>query len=242
MEAGTLYTIGMGPGDPELLTLKAARIIGAAPVVAFFARRGRTGHARSIASAHVSPTAIELRFEYPYTTEIAVDDPRYIAEIAAFYEASAAEIGRHLDAGRDVALLCEGDPFFYGSAMYLFDRLEHAYRHETVPGITGMSGCWTRAGLPFTHGDDVLSVLPGTLDEPSLVRRLGQCDAAVIMKIGSNLAKVRAALRTAGLTDRAIYVERGTMEGERVQRLNEMTDATAPYFSMVLVPGRQRQR
>ena len=242
MAAGTLFTIGMGPGDPELMTLKAVRIIGAAPVVAYFAKRGRTGHARSIAGGHVAAGAIELRFEYPYTTEIAVDDPRYIAELGTFYERSAAEIAEHLDAGRDVALLCEGDPFFYGSAMYLFDRLGGSHRNETVPGIPGMSGCWSRAGLPFTHGDDVLSVLPGTLDEASLAERLARCDAAVIMKVGRNLAKIRAAIETAGLGDRAVYVERGTMSGERIVRLQEMTEATAPYFAMVLVPGRQRAR
>ncbi len=242
MAAGTLFTIGMGPGDPELLTLKAVRIIGSAPVVAYFAKRGRTGHARSIAGAHVPPGTIELRFEYPYTTEIAVDDPRYIAELGMFYERSAAEIAVHLDGARDVALLCEGDPFFYGSAMYLFDRLGGSYRNETVPGIPGMSGCWSRAGLPFTHGDDVLSVLPGTLDEASLAERLALCDAAVIMKVGRNLSKIRSAIETAGLADRAVYVERGTMPGERIVRLNEMTEPTAPYFAMVLVPGRQRAR
>ena len=242
MAAGTLFTLGMGPGDPELLTLKAARIIASVPVVAFFAKRGRTGHARTIAGTLVGPSALELRFEYPYTTEISVDDPRYIAELSAFYTESAATLAGHLDAGRDVALLCEGDPFFYGSAMYLFDRLQGPYRHEIVPGITGMSGCWSRAGLPFTHGDDVLSVLPGTLDEASLAARLAQCEAAVIMKVGRNLPKIRAALDRAGLTDRAVYVERGTMAGERIVRLADMAEATAPYFSLVLVPGRQGLR
>ncbi len=143
--------------------------------------------------------ATELRFEYPFTTEIAVDDPRYLAEMGAFYEATASAIAQRLDAGQDVALLCEGDPFFYGSAMYLFDRLGSSHRNEIVPGITGMSGCWTRARLPFTHGDDVLTVLPGTLDEASLAERLTQCDAAVIMKVGRNLPKIRAALHSAGL-------------------------------------------
>ena len=240
--AGTLYTVGLGPGDPELMTLKAARIIGAAAVVAFFAKRGRTGHARSIAASHISPAAEELRFEYPYTTELAVDDPRYVGEIAAFYEDSAARVALRLEAGLDVALLCEGDPFFYGSSMYLFDRLGGAFRSEVVPGVTGMSGCWTRARLPMTHGDDVLAVLPGTLDEDRLAERLAGCDAAVIMKVGRNLPKIQAALLRAGLAERAIYVERGTMHGERIVPVIELDGAPAPYFSMVLVPGRQRQR
>ncbi len=239
--AGTLYTLGMGPGDPELLTLKAARLIGACPVVAFFAKRGRTGHARTIAGPLVPATAEELRFEYPYTVEIDVADPRYAGGMGAFYTECAADIATRLDSGHDVALLCEGDPFLYGSAMYLFDRLG-AYRLVTVPGVPGMSGCWSRAGLPFTHGDDVLSVLPGTLDQATLIHRLRQCDAAVIMKLGRNLAKVRDALCEAGLADRAVYVERGTMAEERIFPLCDVTTDTAPYFAMILVPGRQRAR
>ncbi len=239
---GTLYTIGMGPGDPELLTLKAVRILGAAPVIAFFAKRGRTGHSRSIAGTHVNPEAIELRFEYPFTTEVPVEDPSYPDQMGMFYETAAAAIAAHLDVNRNVALLCEGDPFFYGSAMYLFDRLGTSYRNEVVPGITGMSGCWTRARLPFTHGDDVLTVLPGTLDQASLTAALLRCDAAVIMKVGRNLAKIRRAIGEAGLAERAVYVERGTMPGERILQLVDMVETTAPYFSMVLVPGRQRPR
>ena len=241
MRRGTLYTVGLGPGDPELITLKAARIIAGAPVVAFFAKRGRTGHARTIAASHISPAAEELRFEYPYTTELDVDDARYVTALAVFYEESAARIAARLEAGLDVALLCEGDPFFYGSSMYLFDRLG-AFRGEVIPGITGMSGCWTRARLPMTHGDDVLLVLPGTLDEDSLALRLAGCDAAVIMKVGRNLPKIEAALRRAGLVERAVYVERGTMAGERVVPLAERGGDPAPYFSMVLVPGRQGRR
>jgi precorrin-2/cobalt-factor-2 C20-methyltransferase len=239
---GTLFTVGLGPGDPDLMTLKAARIVATAPVVAFFAKRGRPGNARTIVEGRLHPAAEELRLEYPFTTEVALDDPRYAAEIGAFYEASAARLAARLDAGQDVALLCEGDPFFYGSSMYLFDRLHGAYASEVVPGVAGMSGCWTRARTPITHGDDVLSVLPGTLDEDRLVAGLQTCDAAVIMKVGRNLPKIRAALARAGLADRAIYVERGTMAGERILPLSELDGAPAPYFSMVLVPGRQRAR
>ena len=238
---GTLTTLGMGPGDPELLTLKAARIIAASPVVAFFAKHGRIGHARAIAGDLVPSTAEELRFEYPYTTEIAVEDPRYACGMAEFYSDCAAQIATRLDAGQNVALLCEGDPFLYGSAMYLFDRLQ-AYALVTVPGIPGMSGCWSSAGLPFTHGDDVLSVLPGTLDEDSLVTSLGQCQAAVIMKLGRNLGKVRKALDRTGLASRAVYVERGTMAGERIMPLADAPADIAPYFAMVLIPGRQGTR
>lgn len=240
--SGTFYTVGLGPGDPELLTLKAARIIASAPVIAFFAKRGRQGHARTIAAPHMNPEAEELRFEYPFTTEVALDDPRYRREITSFYEESASRIAARLRTEANVALLCEGDPFLYGSAMHLFDRLAPEFPSEVIPGVTGMSGCWTRARLPMTHGDDVLTVLPGTMDEDRLAERLAASDAAVIMKVGSNLPKIRAALRRAGLEARATYVERGTMQRELILPLSDVNGGPAPYFSLVLVPGRQRVR
>ncbi len=242
IKAGVLYGIGMGPGDPELLTQKAARLIAAAPVVAFFAKRGRTGHARAIANGQIGAGAEELRLEYPFTVEREVSDPTYLPDMAAFYDDCAARVAARLDAGTDVAVLCEGDPFFYGSFMYLFDRLADTYKSEIVPGVTGMSACWTSARTPMTHGDDVLAVLPGTLDADRMAERLSACDAAVIMKVGRNLAKIRGALTRAGLADRAIYVERGTMNGQRVAPLAEVADDAAPYFSIVLVPGRQGPR
>ncbi len=240
--AGTLYVVGVGPGDPELMTLKAVRIIAAAPVVAFFCKTGRAGHAYGIAAAHFTERTEQLRFEYPFTTELDVTDPRYLAEMGAFYERTALALAARLEAGQDVALLCEGDPFFYGSAMYLFDRLRPRHATEIVPGITGMSGCWSRAGQPMTHGDDVLTVLPATLDEDALVARLQTSDAAVIMKLGRNLPKIRAALARAGLTGRALYVERGTMAEERLLPFAELADEHVPYFALVLIPGRQAAR
>ena len=238
---GTLHVIGTGPGDPELLTLRAVRLLGLVPVVAFFAKRGRTGHARRIAGAHIRVGAEELRFEYPYTTELAVDDPRYEAALDGFYGEAAAVLAERLAAGRDVALLCEGDPFFYGSAMYLFDRLAARFPTAVTPGVTAMSGCWGQARLPMTHGDDVLTVLPGTMEGGELARRLRGTDAAVIMKVGSNLPKIRVALEEAGLTGRATLVERGTMADSRMVPI-AAAEGASPYFSLVLVPGRQGRR
>ncbi len=239
---GTLYSVGVGPGDPELMTLKAARVLSAAPAYAYFAKHGRPSHARAIAAAQLRPDAEALRFDYPFTTEVPLTDPRYAMEMAAFYEASAATIAARLASGVSVALLCEGDPFFYGSAMYVFDRLSSRFAHEVVPGVTGMSGAWTRAGTPMTHGDDILTVLPGTLDLATLAARLRTTDAAVIMKVGRHLPKIRAALAEAGRAEHALYVERGTMPGERIEKLATMPDGPAPYFSLVLVPGRRGVR
>lgn len=241
-ERGALRVVGVGPGDPELMTLKAARILGAADVVAFFAKAGRPGHARRIVEGALNPAAEQLRLEYPFTTEVALDDPRYLAEMGEFYERSAELLAERLDRGCEVALLSEGDPFFYGSSMYLFDRLARDYPNEVVPGVTGMSGCWAQARLPICHGDDVFCVLPGTLDEAALTARLRGADAAVIMKVGRNLPKIRRVLEACDLLDRAVFVERGTMDDERITPLAELTEGPAPYFSLVLVPGRQRAR
>jgi precorrin-2/cobalt-factor-2 C20-methyltransferase len=241
MTNGRLIGVGLGPGDPELLTIKAVEVIRAAPVIAFFAKKGRRGNAREIADRWIPADRIELPLYYPLTTEVSFDDPLYIATLRAFYEAATDELAAHLDAGRDVALLAEGDPLFYSSFMHLYTRLRERFTTEIVPGVTGMAGCWSRAGLPMAWGDDALSVLPGTLSEDELARGLATTQAAVIMKLGANLPKVRRAILRADLLAHAIYVERGTMAGEKVIKLAERGDEDAPYFAMILIPGNGRK-
>ena len=239
--AGRLYGVGLGPGDPELLTVKAARLIGQCPVIAYFAKAGRRGHARLIADSYIPASAAELPLYYPMTTELPFDHPEYLETLSRFYAVSTAALAAELENGRDVALLAEGDPLFYGSFMHLFVRLRERFDCEIVPGVTGMAGCSASAHAPMTWGDDVLTVLPGTLPYEALVARLKQCDAAVVMKLGRNFAKVRKAFAEAGLIDRALYVERGTMAGEIVAPLAEKRDGPAPYFSLVLLPGQGRR-
>jgi precorrin-2/cobalt-factor-2 C20-methyltransferase len=239
--AGRLYGVGLGPGDPELLTVKAARLIGACPVIAYFAKAGRRGHARLIADRYIPASAAELPLYYPMTTELPFDHPEYLAALSRFYALSTAALAAELENGRDVALLAEGDPLFYGSFMHLFVRLRERFACEIVPGVTGMAGCSASAGAPMTWGDDVLTVLPGTLPYDALVARLKQCDAAVVMKLGRNFEKVREAFAAAGLLERALYVERGTMAGEFVAPLAQKRDGRAPYFSLVLLPGQGRR-
>ncbi|KQO72992.1 precorrin-2 C(20)-methyltransferase [Methylobacterium sp. Leaf87] len=239
---GTLFGVGMGPGEPDYLTVRAMKVLQAAPVLVHFCKKGRRGNARTIADAVLtSDPAREFPLAYPYTTELHPDHPDYVAALASFYDDAAGQLSDHLGAGRDVAILSEGDPFFYGSFMHLWRRLKDRFPVEVVPGVTGMSGCWTRAGTPITWGDDVLTILPATLPQAALVARLAQTDAAVIMKLGRHLPKVRAALAEAGVLERAVYVERGTMTGERVVALRDKPDDVAPYFSMVLLPGEGRR-
>lgn len=241
-KSGTLYGVGLGPGDPDLVTIKAARVLQTAAVFAHFRKKGRSGHARTIAEAHLNGAATEAAFEYPVTTEIDFRDDAYVNAIRDFYAESAQAIMRHLESGRDVALLCEGDPFFYGSFLHMYDRVKEFYPVCVIPGITGMSGCWTAAAAPITYGDDVLMVLPGTLDRTTLATRLKDADAAVIMKVGHNLPKIKAALDEVGRSADAIYVERGTMQGERVIPLSSLEDGAVPYFSIILLPGGRGRR
>jgi precorrin-2/cobalt-factor-2 C20-methyltransferase len=240
--SGVLRIVGVGPGDPELVTVKAARVIGAASVVAYVCKRGAVGHARTIAAGYLRPGVEEVRLQYPFTTEIGVDDPGYRRGIDDFHDTVAGGLGARLAAGQDVVLLCEGDPFFYGSSMHLFDRLKDRFAVEVVPGISAMSGAWSEARLPIAHGDDTLAVLAGTDDDQALREKLAGCDAAVVMKVGRNLPRIRAALTAAGRLERAVYVERATQAGAAWMLLAERDEAPAPYFSLVLVPGRARAR
>jgi precorrin-2/cobalt-factor-2 C20-methyltransferase len=235
--SGRLIGVGVGPGDPGLLTLNAIAALGEADVVAHFAKAGNPSNARTIAASHLKAGVEELSLLYPVTMEIPKEDAAYRDAISAFYDSSAAALAARLDAGRVVAVIAEGDPLFYGSYMHLHVRLASRYPTEVIAGVTGMSGCWSAIGTPIAQGDDVFTVLPGTLPEYELERRLADADAAIVMKIGRHLAKVRRALDRAGRLDRAIYVERGTMANAAVMPLVDKLDTYAPYFAMVLVPG-----
>ncbi|MGH6867309.1 MAG: precorrin-2 C(20)-methyltransferase [Methylocella sp.] len=238
---GRLFGVGLGPGDPDLVTIKATKIIAAVPVAAYFAKKSARGQARAILDRWVTDTCLQLPLLYPLTTETHFCEPAYTQELRAFYTEAEGAIATHLLAGRDVALVCEGDPLFYGSFMHLYVRLKDRFSVEIVPGVTGMSGCWSAAKAPMAWGDDVLSVLPGTLGRAALVRHLCAADAVVIIKIGANLAKIRAAIAEAGRLPSAIYVEHGTSETETIVPLAVKTGDHAPYFSSILIPGQGRR-
>ena len=237
---GCLYGVGLGPGDPDLVTVKAAKILKSVPVIAFFAKKGASGRARAIFGPWVSGNCRQLPLIYPLTTEVHLCDPAYAAQLRAFYRDAAGAIAAHLSAGEDVALVCEGDPFFYGSFIHLFLRLKDRFKIEIIPGVTGMSGCWSAAKTPIAWGDDVLSVLPGTLSHADLVRHVGESGAVVIIKIGANLAKIRAAVGEAGRLSAALYVEHGTSDAQIIMPLCDKLDGRAPYFSSILIPGQGR--
>ena len=235
--AGRLFGVGVGPGDPELMTLKAARTVASCPVVAHFAARGRAGNSWSIIEATVAAHQRVLRLEYPLTIE-ASEPGEYERLIADFYDRSAETIATELDAGHDVAVVCEGDPFFYGSYMYLHQRLAHRFGTEVIPGVTSISAAAAAAGTPLVSMNETLIVLPGVCTGAELKQALTGADAAVVMKVGRHLDDVRDATAAAGLEADAIYVERASCPDQRVIPLVDTDDVCAPYFSLVLVPGR----
>lgn len=237
---GKLICTGLGPGDPDLMSVRSDRLIRSAAHVAYFRKPGRQGQARRIVDGMLAQGVTEYAMEYPVTTEIPLGDPEYNRLLAEFYDDWANRLA-DLCATRDVIVLCEGDPFFYGSFMHLYTRLRERIEVQVVAGITGMSGCWTATGTPITWGDDVLTVLPGTLPEDDLATRAAATDALVVMKTGRNLPKIRRALATAGRLADAWLVERGTMPNQRILRLADLPDGDAPYFAIVIVHGHGRR-
>jgi precorrin-2 C20-methyltransferase/precorrin-3B C17-methyltransferase len=234
---GRLYGVGLGPGDPELMTRKAARLIESADVIAFHAGVGKTSNARTIAADLIPATAIEEELRYPVTTGTTTHPGGYAGAMAEFYESCSARLAEHLSQGRTVVVLAEGDPLFYGSFMYLHDRLSDRFQTEVVPGVPAFAAATAVLASPLVRQTDVLTVLPGTLPVPELARRLADTDGAIIMKLGRTFPGVVEALRQAGRLEHALYVERASMPAERWMPVVDVDPATVPYFSLIVVPG-----
>lgn len=239
---GRLLGLGVGPGDPELITLKALRLLQSAPVVGYFvakakANQGQGGNAFEIIQQHLTAAQQRLPLVYPVTTEKLAAPLSYEDVISDFYDTCAVQIAARLDAGLDVAVICEGDPLFYGSYMYLHDRLAERYEVQVVPGVCSMLGCAAVLGTPLVYRNQSLSVLSGVLPEAELKQRLQDAEAAVVMKLGRNFEKVRRVLQELGIDQRAHYVERATMGNQRIVPLADVESMSSPYFSMIVIPG-----
>jgi precorrin-2 C20-methyltransferase/precorrin-3B C17-methyltransferase len=237
-KCGRLYGVGLGPGDPSLMTVRAVQAIGAADVVAYHSARHGRSIARSIAAGHIRADHIEEALVYPVTVETTDHPGGYQGAMDEFYERAAARLAAHLDAGRTVAVLAEGDPLFYGSYMHMHKRLADRYPTEVIPGVTSMSAAAARLGTPLAEGEEVLTVLPGTLPEEELTARLASTDAAVVIKLGRTFPAVRRALERSGRLAEARYVERATMAGERTAELAAVEPESVPYFSVAVLPSR----
>lgn len=237
---GKVICAGLGPGDPELMSVKSDRTIRGARHLAYFRKKGRAGQARSIVQGMLRDDVIEYPMEYPVTTELHFGSDAYKKLMVDFYAEWADKL-EALSKEHDVVVLCEGDPFFYGSFMHLHTRLQGRAEVEVLPAIPGMVGCWNSLDMPFTWGDDVLSVLMATLPDEDLIAHMQRADALVIMKTGRNIPRVRAALKATGRLDDAWLVEKGTMPQERIAKLSDVADDDCPYFAIVLVHGHGRR-
>ncbi|MFH8902613.1 precorrin-2 C(20)-methyltransferase [Streptomyces coeruleorubidus] len=235
--AARLYGVGLGPGDPSLMTVRAVEVIAEADVIAYHSARHGRSIARSIAAKHIRADHIEERLVYPVTTETTDHPGGYKGAMEEFYAEASARLAAHLDAGRTVAVLAEGDPLFYGSYMHMHKRLADRYDTEVIPGVTSVSAAAARLGTPLAEGEEVLTILPGTLPEEELTARLASTDAAVVMKLGRTFAKVRSALEGSGRLGDARYVERATMAGERLAELADVDAESVPYFSVAVLPS-----
>ncbi|NNK77260.1 MAG: precorrin-2 C(20)-methyltransferase [Litoreibacter sp.] len=224
--SGILYGVGVGPGDPELITLKAARLIENASAIAYPTLAAGESFARAIAAGLIGPDTFEISMDVPMTTDR--------APAQAAYDTGAAQIANHLERGEDVVCLCEGDPFFYGSFMYLFARLSGRFNVEVVPGVTSVTACAARAGMPLAARNERLTVLPGPLPAYELRSRIDGAESVAIMKVGRHLAKIRKVLDELGLSGQAVYVERATLAEEKVLPIAQAPE-DAPYFSMILL-------
>ncbi|MGA6151803.1 precorrin-2 C(20)-methyltransferase [Stenotrophomonas sp. NPDC087984] len=237
-QTGRLYGVGLGPGDPALMTVRAVEVIAEADVIAYHSARHGRSIARSIAERHLRPDHIEERLVYPVTTETTDHPGGYRGAMDEFYAEAATRLAAHLDAGRTVAVLAEGDPLFYGSYMHMHKRLADRYPTEVIPGVTSVSAAAARLGAPLVEGEEVLTVLPGTLPEEELTARLATTDAAAVMKLGRTFPTVRRALERSGRLADARYVERATMDAERTAPLADVDPESVPYFSMAVLPSR----
>lgn len=229
MIRGRLLGVGVGPGDPELLTLKAVRVLRESRVIAYVSAEGRPSRARRIAAPHLRAGCREINLALPMQP---------MPELArAAYDEAASRIGAELERGENVALLCEGDPFLYGSFAQLFDRLGGYYPTEVVPGVTSVTAAAAVGRVPLVRRDQSLAVLPATMPADALAAALERVDAAAILKLGRHLRKVRELLDGMGMLSRAIYVEHASEARERVVRLSDLTMDEAPYFSLILLPA-----
>jgi precorrin-2/cobalt-factor-2 C20-methyltransferase len=228
--SGKIHGLGVGPGDPELITVKALRLLRAAPVVAYPAPDDGASFARAIVARWLVPSQTEIAIRVP------MESARFPAQ--AVYDRAAEEIAGHAAAGRDVAVLCQGDPFFYGSFMYLFARLAERVAVDVVPGVSSLTACAAAAHWPLAARDDALMVLPASLADGDLTRRLAAADSVALIKLGRHFARVRALLGRLGLAASARYIERATTASQRVLSLDAVDPAGVPYFSMILLHRR----
>lgn len=237
MTKGKIYGVGVGPGDPELITIKGLKAIESADIIAFHQAKGKKSNALTIAERWISQEQHLLPLIYPITTGTPPENSSYDNILAKFYHDITAELAQYLEQGKTITILAEGDPLFYSSFMYIHDRLAHRFETKIIPGITSISGASSALATPLCYRNETFTVLSAVLDEDALQQRLRQSGAFAIMKLGRNIDKVIKILKDLQLFDKALYIERATMIDEKIRPLTELTNHCTPYFSLILIPG-----
>lgn len=230
-QSGRLFVIGVGPGDPDLMTLKAVRLIERAEVIAYPATESGLSRARRTAADHVTTAHIEIAYSLPMSV-----DP---GPAQAAYDDVSQRLREELDAGKCVALLCEGDPLFYGSAAYVYERLCQDYETEIVPAVTSLTACAAAAGKPLASRNDVVKVLPAPLHETRLRAELSAASSVAIVKVGRHFEKVYRVVDAAGLLDRAILIAQATDSGQCIRAMKDVAPGSQDYFSTILIDVRE---
>lgn len=226
---GRLYGLGIGPGDPELITVKALRLLQSAAVVAYpVGDRNKQGLARSIVSEYLQPQQLEVPLYFPFKQAISAQ---------SYYDEAADTLAQYLQSGQDVVVLCEGDPFFYGTFMYIYDRLAARFPTEVVPGVSSTMATAAALGVPLTYRNDVYLVIPAILSAEVLKVKLAVADAAVIIKLGRHFEKVVKVLQELGLERRAKYIEKATMPEQKIVPIERVIASEVPYFSTIVIPS-----
>ena len=234
---GCLYGIGVGPGDPELLTLKALKALQKVPVICVPQAAGRReSYALSIVKDYVRPEQEILRTPFP------TDDAGGAAQV---WRDTSEMVVERLKKGQDVAFLTEGDPMLFSTFSYVLAGVRELCPEapvEIIPGVSSVMAAAASSGIPLaTHGQR-LAILPAAYGLDDLSEATSNFDTVVLMKVGPNIVKTLANLRELGLTGQSTYVRRVTTGQEKViTDLNEITDEDSDYFSLLIVKGKARQ-
>ncbi len=229
---GILYGVGVGPGDPELLTLKALRVLQSVPTIYYPAcAPGAKSYASKIIQQHVRPDQALKGLLFPMEKDM--------ERLRPIWEESATTMAGDLLAGRDVAFITEGDPFFYSTFVYMDRIMRQRYPQvtiEVIPAVASPMAAAARTGVPLAMADERLAVLPATYDDGFLLRALEDFDTVVLLKVNSVMPKVMTLLEKLGLLDRAVFVERCGAPDERVVTdLRQLDGERLNYLSLVIV-------
>lgn len=235
---GKIFGVGVGPGDPDLITVKGSNAIQSSDIIVYHQTSKKNSNALKTAQKWLRDDQLLLPLTYPVTTELSSQSETYANLIQAFYEQTTQLLKQHLATGKTISVLAEGDPLFYSSFMYIFDRLKNDCEIEIIPGVSSLFAAAAALKVPLCYRNQKFIVLSGVLSEEELENSLNADDAFAIIKLGRNITKVKRILAKLNLLNDARYIERASMANEKIISLENVQEDCSPYFSMILIPGK----